>query len=336
MDQIVGVIIKNFYCYIGKFHYFYNMNIIILIFVTLLNNLLLSKIAQTASASELDIQKQQKGNPLFVMQGYIIMSSAFLGIPVLEKEEKIIQLLRTRGVRKMNYWLGHFIFDFSYFWINYAAMYWWFGDSIGSIPLRVVALTAASMIMYAYTASTIFNKVKTANSWFTIFNSLLFLILLPFMVSEKMVQNTSYYYLLPLKYLYPFYDIGTYFIKSSDFYAAFELLDESADKSPSNISHLCFLAYLVIFALIQSSLLQKLWLRQNDEETLEQIKLEGVSKKYKNVEALRNVNYSINNESVALLGHNGAGKSTTFGLLSAQLNASEGKVFLERKIKKKY
>jgi ABC-type multidrug transport system ATPase subunit len=39
---------------------------------------------------------------------------------------------------------------------------------------------------------------------------------------------------------------------------------------------------------------------------------------------------------LALLGHNGAGKSTTFGLLSAQLNASEGKVYLENKIKKKY
>lgn len=56
------------------------------------------------------------------------MSSAFLAIPVLEKEEKIIQLLRTRGLRKVNYWLGHFIFDFTYFWLNYGVIFLWFGN----------------------------------------------------------------------------------------------------------------------------------------------------------------------------------------------------------------
>ena len=61
---------------------------------------------------------------------------------------------------------------------------------------------------------------------------------------------------------------------------------------------------------------------------LEYIRLENVGKKYGNTEALRNVSYKIGGERVALLGHNGAGKSTTFGLLSAQLDPSEGKVFL--------
>jgi ABC-type multidrug transport system ATPase subunit len=36
---------------------------------------------------------------------------------------------------------------------------------------------------------------------------------------------------------------------------------------------------------------------------------------------------------MALLGHNGAGKSTIFGLMSAQLTADSGDVFLEGKLR---
>ena len=52
---------------------------------------------------------------------------------------------------------------------------------------------------------------------------------------------------------------------------------------------------------------------------LESIKLDNISKKYGDIQALENVSYSANEERLALLGHNGAGKSTTFGMLSAQL-----------------
>jgi ABC-type multidrug transport system ATPase subunit len=41
------------------------------------------------------------------------------------------------------------------------------------------------------------------------------------------------------------------------------------------------------------------------------------------------VSYYASEERLALLGHNGAGKSTTFGLLSSQLTADSGEVFLE-------
>jgi len=37
-----------------------------------------------------------------------------------------------------------------------------------------------------------------------------------------------------------------------------------------------------------------------------------------------------------LLGHNGAGKSTTFGLISSQIHQSSGSIFLEKKKKSKY
>lgn len=65
----------------------------------------------------------------------------------------------------------------------------------------------------------------------------------------------------------------------------------------------------------------------------ELVRMDSVSKKYGNTQALTNVSYQIDDERLALLGHNGAGKSTTFALLSAQLNPSEGKVYLEKELK---
>jgi ABC-type multidrug transport system ATPase subunit len=61
---------------------------------------------------------------------------------------------------------------------------------------------------------------------------------------------------------------------------------------------------------------------------METVKLEMVCKNYGDIEALKEVTYAVNEERLALLGHNGAGKSTTFGLLSGQLTADSGQVFL--------
>lgn len=173
------------YCFIGKFHWFYNMNIIVLAFVLALNNLLISKLVSVMPDEQ--VKKQNNTSPLFIIQGYVLMGSAFMSVPVLEKEEKIILLLRTRGLKKINYWIGHFIFDFGYFCINFAIMYAWFSDSLKNIKLWMMLVTACAMILYSYTASMIFNKVKTANSWFTIINTLLWLIMMPLMMPDALI-----------------------------------------------------------------------------------------------------------------------------------------------------
>lgn len=141
------------------------------------------------------------------------MSSAFMSVPVLEKEEKIILLLRTRGLKKINYWIGHFLFDFVYFCINFAIMYVWFADSLKDIKLWVMVMTGCAMILYSYTCSMIFNKVKTANSWFTIINTLLWLIMMPLMMPDMLLKNSFYSYLKPIKYFFPFFDLSLYLMK---------------------------------------------------------------------------------------------------------------------------
>lgn len=50
------------------------------------------------------------------------------------------------------------------------------------IPVWVLISTSGSMMLYSYTISMIFNKVKTANSWFTVINSILWLVMIPLMI----------------------------------------------------------------------------------------------------------------------------------------------------------
>ncbi len=58
------------------------------------------------------------------------------------------------------------------------------------------------------------------------------------------------------------------------------------------------------------------------QETL--IEVENLKKKFKNVEALRGMSFSVGNEIYALLGRNGAGKSTTLKILVGLLKPDSG------------
>src|SRR5205823_6491822 len=59
------------------------------------------------------------------------------------------------------------------------------------------------------------------------------------------------------------------------------------------------------------------------------IRLESLSKKFKGRPALQNLSLQISRgEIFGLLGHNGAGKSTTFGLILGQVFPDAGEAFI--------
>lgn len=95
---------------------------------------------------------------------------------------------------------------------------------------------------------------------------------------------------------------------------------------------ICIFFYAITLVLIELMPLKRarVYFSGQDVSQMinEKIRLENVSKKFGDTQALSNVSYYVNEERLALLGHNGAGKSTTFGLLSSQLTADSGEVYL--------
>ncbi|HZD55641.1 MAG TPA: ATP-binding cassette domain-containing protein, partial [Anaerolineales bacterium] len=57
------------------------------------------------------------------------------------------------------------------------------------------------------------------------------------------------------------------------------------------------------------------------------LRVEGVSRRFAGLQALREVTFETEREILGLIGPNGAGKTTLFNIISGYLSPTEGKVF---------
>ena len=65
------------------------------------------------------------------------------------------------------------------------------------------------------------------------------------------------------------------------------------------------------------------------------IEINNLSKKYRNILAVKNINFKINKGTiVGLLGPNGSGKSTTIGMIMGLIKPSSGAVIINGQISK--
>ncbi len=65
---------------------------------------------------------------------------------------------------------------------------------------------------------------------------------------------------------------------------------------------------------------------------MEIIKVKNLEKKFKTIEAVKKINFSINqNQTLALLGPNGCGKTTTIGMLLGLITPTSGQIFINEK-----
>lgn len=94
---------------------------------------------------------------MMLLQGYTIMATAFITLPVYEKEKKIIGVLSTRGVGWISYWLGAFLFDYSFFCINLAILTNWVAvKEVDLLGWQNLAWLGVAVILYTYCMSHMF------------------------------------------------------------------------------------------------------------------------------------------------------------------------------------
>lgn len=194
------MLLKNLYYHKSIFTQsiiIYNINIIVILLSKLVNNIF----SKTASTST----QNPQNNYFMLLSGYSIMATAFISLPVYEKEKKIKGVLNTRGVSWIGYWLGNFIFDYSVFWINLLAMgYLVVPEEVNTLGWTALAEMGIGVLLFAYCISSIFSKVKTANVWFGVINMVLSMLLMPLLLLGK----TKYPLLLNCaKLLYPYFDL---------------------------------------------------------------------------------------------------------------------------------
>jgi hypothetical protein len=65
---------------------------------------------------------QSYSNNLLILQGYIIMTGAFMTLPIYEKEKNIRRVFNSRGLSSLAYWMGTFCFDYGCYLVNLVVL----------------------------------------------------------------------------------------------------------------------------------------------------------------------------------------------------------------------
>jgi hypothetical protein len=213
--QLWGIFLRQLYFHKSIFlqsFIIYNINILIVLIAFAFNQLITQKLVENISATAAEPQtpppadQQSQTNMLVqLMQGYFIMATAFIHAPVYEKEKKIRALLNTRGVSWIVYWMGTFLFDFLVFNLNLLVVSQWvLPEAVAQIGWLSLFKLGIGMILFAYCCSFLFEKVKTASTWFSLINVMLGMMLIPMIIFAK---DTFFGKLEVLKYVYPYFDL---------------------------------------------------------------------------------------------------------------------------------
>ena len=182
----------------------YNINIFIILISALFNRFFTQYLQENVDTG--GQPPEAKNNPTILMQGYTIMASAFINAPVYEREKKIRKLLNSRGLRSAPYWFGTFLFDYAAFLINLLLMtYFVAPEEVGRLGSWFLAKQGIAIILFAHCCSFLFNKVKTAQTWFSVLNFLVGFIIIPMVLFG---QKTFFGKLEFIKYFYPYFDLN--------------------------------------------------------------------------------------------------------------------------------
>jgi hypothetical protein len=141
------------------------------------------------------------------------------------------------------------------------------------------------MLLYAYAATALFNKLATANTWFSLINMLFGFIFLPMII---LGSGTFLGHLSFIKYIYPYYDLNIILLKESLKGVTGELGNSLFGK-PDHVQYIWFSIpfYLIVLVLVEirswDRIKQLVWYRTPVQDCEHNIQLKNVYKKYDNL-----------------------------------------------------
>lgn len=201
------------------------------------------------------------------MQGYYMSVGIYVTIAVYEREKKIVDVLRVRGLDWWYYWLANFIVDFTFYNINLIILQFIVGD----INFIYMDLFGVAMILYCYCCSFCFKTLKGAIGYFPIMN-FLFGSFIP-LVGFIEVNRLKDILLWLLTNLYPFYSLQKQLLPDPT-----HPLTQTGPQYYYFVLQICF--YLGLLACIEFDVYRRLFKKEPYSTCYENIKLDNVSKNY--------------------------------------------------------
>lgn len=110
---------------------------------------------------------------ILLFQGYVFSLGVYIYTPVYERENKIVYLLRVRGMDWISYWAPYFTVDFTIFVLNSVAVYLLMGRTVS---LFYLICFGASLIVFCYCCSYLFTSSASATRYFPVINFVLSLL----------------------------------------------------------------------------------------------------------------------------------------------------------------
>lgn len=139
---------------------------------------------------------------VMLLQGYYFSIGVYIYNAVYEKEKKIIDVLKVRGLKWTFYWSAQFIIDYVFYLVNLLIVFLIVSDII-NIPY--MATFGISLILYSYCFSFLFDKSEKATKYFPLLNFVVGMCLpLINQLNDNFLKSTL---LWLFKYLYPFYSL---------------------------------------------------------------------------------------------------------------------------------
>lgn len=153
--------------------------------------------------------------------------------------------------------MGTFLFDYGAYCMNLLVMgHLVAKEEVARLGWGMLAELGMGIILYAYCASKIFSKMKTANVWFPLMNVIISLILLPLLF---MSEGKLAFLFAILKVVYPFFDLTVISMTQQmgeKEIKMMEMMGVSMGKTNGNSIIICIAFYLILLICIETHVIE--------------------------------------------------------------------------------